>query len=197
MLLGGRQDGLVPRIIAGWAGSLPLRTPPSGTRPTSDRVREALFSTLEARDVVRDAQVLDLFAGSGALGLEALSRGAAGAVFVDKGYAAGRVIKENLAQLRRAAPKGQELETRVVVKPVAGYLATPTGPAPTLVFLDPPYDLSDLAVSEALAALVDVAPGALLVLERSTRSGDPVLPEGVHLERTRTYGDTAVHLLTV
>ncbi|MGN6741933.1 MAG: 16S rRNA (guanine(966)-N(2))-methyltransferase RsmD [Amnibacterium sp.] len=187
----------MPRIIAGWAGSLPLRTPPSGTRPTSDRVREALFSTLEARDAVRDAHVLDLFAGSGALGLEALSRGAAGAVFVDKGFAAGRVIKENIAQLRRATPKGLELDARVVVKPVAGYLATPAGPSPTLVFLDPPYDLPDAAVTDALAALVTVAPGALLVLERSTRSGEPTLPAGVGLERTRTYGDTAVHLLTV
>jgi 16S rRNA (guanine966-N2)-methyltransferase len=187
----------VPRIIAGWAGSLQLRTPPSGTRPTSDRVREALFSTLEARDAVQDAHVLDLFAGSGALGFEALSRGAASAVLVDKGNGAAAAMRQNLALLRRSAPDGRELAARIVVRPVAGYLATPSGPTPTLVFLDPPYDLPAAAVSDALAALVRVAPGALLVLERSARDGRPALPEGVHLDRTRTYGDTAVHLLTV
>jgi 16S rRNA (guanine966-N2)-methyltransferase len=190
-----RKDEGVPRIISGWAGSLQLRTPTSGTRPTSDRVREALFSTLEARDAVREAHVLDLFAGSGALAFEALSRGAASAVLVDRSNGAATALRQNLALLRRAAP--QPLDVRIVVRPVAGYLATPAGPAPTLVFLDPPYDLPDAAVLDALAALVHVAPGALLVLERAARDVLPGLPEGVRLDRTRTYGDTAVHLLEV
>ena len=185
----------MPRIISGWAGSLQLRTPSSGTRPTSDRVREALFSALEARGAVHGVQVLDLFAGSGALAFEALSRGAAGAVLVDKGNGAAAAMRRNLALLRRAAPG--ELDARIVVRPVAGYLAAPTGPPPGLVFLDPPYDLPDSEVSDVLAALVPVAPGALLVLERSARSRLPAWPQGVTLDRTRTYGDTAVHLLEV
>ena len=192
---GMRKDDVVPRIISGWAGSLQLRTPTSGTRPTSDRVREALFSTLEARDAVQGAHVLDLFAGSGALAFEALSRGAASAVLVDRSNGAAMALRQNLALLRRAAP--QPLDVRIVVRPVAGYLATPAGPPPTLVFLDPPYDLPDAAVLDALDALVHVAPGALLVLERSARDALPGLPEGVRLDRTRTYGDTAVHLLVV
>jgi 16S rRNA (guanine966-N2)-methyltransferase len=104
-------------------------------------------------------------------------------------------MRQNLALLRRAAPG--ELDARIVVRPVAGYLATPAGPAPTLVFLDPPYDLPDAHVADALAALVHVAPRALLVLERSARGRPPAWPEGVTLDRTRTYGDTAVHLLEV
>ncbi|HEV7624458.1 MAG TPA: RsmD family RNA methyltransferase [Amnibacterium sp.] len=185
----------MPRIISGWAGSLQLKAPSSGTRPTSDRVREALFSALEARDALRDAHVLDLFAGSGALAFEALSRGAASAVLVDKGNGPAAAMRQNLALLRRAAPDGRDLDVRIVVRPVAGYLATPSGPAPTLVFLDPPYDLPDAQVQDALASLVRVAPGALLVLERSARDRIPTWPDGVTLDRTRTYGDTAVHLL--
>ena len=186
----------MPRIISGWAGSLQLRTPPTGTRPTSDRVREALFSALEARGAIRDAHVLDLFAGSGALAFEALSRGAATAVLVDKGNGAARAMRQNLALLQRAAPEAVDLDVRIVVRPVAGYLATPTGPAPTLVFLDPPYDLPGGQVTDALSALVRVAaPGALLVLERSARDRPPAWPDGLTLDRTRTYGDTAVHLL--
>jgi 16S rRNA (guanine966-N2)-methyltransferase len=186
----------MPRIISGWAGSLQLRTPPTGTRPTSDRVREALFSALEARGALGDAHVLDLFAGSGALAFEALSRGAASAVLVDKGNGAARAMRQNLALLQRAAPHGVDLDVRIVVRPVAGYLATPTGPPPTLVFLDPPYDLPSGQVTDALAALVRVAaPSALLVLERSARDRPPAWPDGVTLDRTRTYGDTAVHLL--
>jgi 16S rRNA (guanine966-N2)-methyltransferase len=187
----------VPRIISGWAGSLQLRTPSSGTRPTSDRVREAVFSALEARDAVRDAHVLDLFAGSGALAFEALSRGAASAVLVDKGNRAAAAMRHNLALLRRSAPAGRNVDARIVVRPVAGYLATPTGPAPTLVFLDPPYELPDAQVADALAALTRTAPGALLVLERSARDRPPAWPDGVVLDRIRTYGDTAVHLLEV
>ena len=186
----------MPRIISGWAGSLQLRTPPTGTRPTSDRVREALFSALEARGAIRDAHVLDLFAGSGALAFEALSRGAASAVLVDKGNGAARAMRQNLALLQRAAPEAVDLDVRIVVRPVAGYLATPTGPPPTLVFLDPPYDLPGGQVTDALSALVRVAaPGALLVLERSARDRPRAWPDGLTLDRTRTYGDTAVHLL--
>ena len=89
------------RIISGFAGSLTLKVPSAGTRPTSDRVREALFSALEARDVIAGARVLDLYAGSGALALEAISRGAASAVLVEKSYAAVQVCKANAALVER------------------------------------------------------------------------------------------------
>lgn len=191
----------MPRIVAGWAGSLQLAAPASGTRPTSDRVREAIFSALEARDALGGARVLDLYAGSGALGLEAVSRGAAAAVLVDNGRTAARVLRQNVAVLRRAAPAGTPPDVRVDTRSVRGYLeASPEdGPdRPTLVFLDPPYDLAAPAVLADLTLLATrAAPGAVLVLERSTRSPAPEPAAGITLDRIRTYGDSAVLLLTV
>jgi 16S rRNA (guanine966-N2)-methyltransferase len=193
-----RQAEGVPRIIAGWAGSLQLRAPTSGTRPTSDRVREAIFSALEAADALRDARVLDLYAGSGALGLEAVSRGAASAVLVDKAGGAATVLRQNVALLKRAAPG--PFDVTVQQRAVPTFLTSAAEEARTvdLVFLDPPYALTDAAVRHDLAALQPLlSPGATVVLERSSRSAplEP-LPDGLVLTRIRTYGDTAVHLLT-
>ena len=190
----------MPRIIAGAAGSIPLKTPPTGTRPTSDRVREAIFSGLEARDVLRGARVLDLYAGSGALGLEALSRGAASAVLVDSASAATRVLRGNADAVLRAIGDGATV--RIVARSVHTYLAGLADAAedsPTLVFLDPPYDLSGDAVLRDLGLLAGrAAPGAVLVLERSSRSKLPEhWPPGLEFERTRDYGDTRVVTLSV
>ena len=183
----------MPRIVAGWAGSLQLSVPPDGTRPTSDRTREALFSMLEARDAVADAAVLDLYAGSGAFGLEALSRGAASAVLVERAPRAARTIRDNAARLSAAATG--PLAVQVVQQSVRAHLAQPGGPA-DLVFLDPPYDLGDDEVAADLVALVPRrGPDPVVLLERSARSPQPVLPPGLVLERTRRYGDTAVHVL--
>ncbi|MBW4041966.1 MAG: 16S rRNA (guanine(966)-N(2))-methyltransferase RsmD [Acidobacteria bacterium] len=184
----------MPRIVAGWAGSLQLAVPPDGTRPTSDRTREALFSMLEARDAITGAAVLDLYAGSGAFGLEALSRGAASAVLVEKAARAARVIRGNLARLRIAAPG--PLAAEVVQRSVTAYLAN--GRAGVgLAFLDPPYDLSDADVAADLVALAPLlAAEAVVLVERSSRSPAPELPSSLVLARTRGYGDTAVHLLT-
>jgi 16S rRNA (guanine966-N2)-methyltransferase len=188
----------VPRIIAGWAGSLFLSAPPSGTRPTSDRVREAIFSALEARDAIRGRSVLDLYAGSGALGFESMSRGAASAVLVDRNQGAAKAMRENLGRVRRAAPPGAEVDVRIVVKGVTGYLSS-LAPEDRLglVFLDPPYDLSDATVRGDLAALAPhLDPDGLVVLERSSRSRPAAeWPGGLVLDRVRTYGDTGVHLL--
>jgi 16S rRNA (guanine966-N2)-methyltransferase len=183
----------MPRIVAGWAGSLQLAVPPDGTRPTSDRTREAIFSMLEARDAIAGAAVVDLYAGSGALGLEALSRGAASAVLVEKAPRAAKVIRENIARLRRAAPG--PLEVSAVQQSVSTYLAdAPAGIG--LAFLDPPYSLPDAQVADDLAALIPLLTAdAVVLLERSSRSPDPVLPPGLELHRTRSKGDTAVHLL--
>lgn len=183
----------MPRIIAGWAGSLQLAVPPTGTRPTSDRTREALFSMLEARDAIAGAAVLDLYAGSGAFGLEALSRGAASAVLVERAPRAARTLRDNAARLQRAAPG--RLEVRVDQRAVDAYLAGASATA-DLVFSDPPYDVDEDQVARDLVALVPLLrPDALVLLERSSRSPAPVLPEGLELERTRLYGDSAVHLL--
>jgi 16S rRNA (guanine966-N2)-methyltransferase len=175
------------RIIAGSAGGRRIETPKgSDTRPTSDRVREALFSALEARDVLDGAAVLDLFAGSGALGLEAASRGAASVVLVDSARAAVQVARRNAAALGLPA-------VRVVQAPVLRYLAGPAAPA-DLALLDPPYALDEDALAEVLRALdgEHLAAGALVVVERDARSPQPRWPPGWTADGVRRYGDTAV-----
>ena len=181
------------RIIAGTLGGRTLRTPAgSGTRPTSDRVREALFSALEARDVLDGAHVLDLYAGSGALGLEAVSRGARSAVLVESGRRAAATVTANVRSL------GVE-GVRVLTATVASALSAEPGPddAADLVFLDPPYDLSGDEVAAVLARLTAgwLAPGATVVLERSSRSPEPSWPEGLtQVGRPRRYGETTLWL---
>jgi 16S rRNA (guanine966-N2)-methyltransferase len=173
------------RVIAGeWRGR-PLKAPPgAATRPTSDRVREALFSILAAR--VPDARVLDLFAGSGALGIEALSRGAQTATFVDDAPAAIRAIAANL----------EALDARAEVRraDVLRFLASARGGAAQydLVFLDPPYrDAERLApaLSEALPAVL--APGAVAVAESDRRAP---LALDLPLKDERRYGDTLIRI---
>src|SRR5690625_4145461 len=122
------------RVIAGSARGVRLRVPAKGTRPTADRVREAMFSRLGHLDALHDARVLDLYAGSGALGIEALSRGARSAVFVEKSAQAARVCRENLA--------AAGLQGRVHVAAVATFLSGPARPFHT-VLADPPYDVAD------------------------------------------------------
>jgi len=185
----------VTRIIAGTSGGRTLRTPPgSGTRPTSDRVREALFSALDARDAVRGSRVLDLYAGSGALGLEAASRGASSVVLVESDRRAADVIARNARDL--ALPG-----IRVVRSTVAAALAPDPGPseAADLVLVDPPYDVAEHEVAAVLARLAAgwLAPGGLVVVERSTRSPEPTWPPGIlPTGKPRRYGETTVHLAT-
>lgn len=185
------------RIVSGFAGSLTLQVPKSGTRPTSDRVREAVFSGLDARDRVRGAHVLDLFAGSGALGLEAASRGAAHVVLVEKSAAAAAICRRNAAAVVRAAPKDARRPTvDVRATAVLPYLAAASTPF-DLVFVDPPYDLPDAELCAVLTALVPLlAEDAVVCVERRTRDGAPTLPDGLELDRTRSYGETAVHYLS-
>lgn len=176
------------RIIAGFAGSLTLAVPPKGTRPTSDRVREAIFSALEARDALHGATVLDLYAGSGALGLEAASRGAASVTLVEKNPAASAVCKRNVELIRARVPKG----VRLTVAPVAvhSFLGA-TEASWDVVFFDPPYDLGDAELAENLAGL-KLAPGAVVLVERGSRSPEPAWPAGVTLDRRKVYGDTTL-----
>jgi 16S rRNA (guanine966-N2)-methyltransferase len=193
----GGYRGCVTRIIAGFAGSLRLAVPPAGTRPTSDRVREAMFSSLDARGVLPGARVLDLYAGSGALGLEAASRGAAHVTLVDKATAAHRVTNDNAARIRRAAPRGFAPEIVVSSQPVQSFLGGAAGATWDVVFLDPPYDLGRLELGHNLEALVPLlSPDAVVVVERSARDPEPVWPTGLALERRKDYGETSVYFLT-
>lgn len=184
------------RIIAGFAGSRELKVPKSGTRPTSDRVREAIFSALEARDVIDSSKVLDLYAGSGALALEALSRGARSVTMVEKNPQAGALLKAN-ADLIRIAGKLDALSTRVVIASVASYLGNPQSDLFDIVFIDPPYELSDEEVTHNLELLLPhLSEDAEIVLERSTRTGLPKLPAGLVLEKSKAYGETTIHWIS-
>ncbi|MBB1196900.1 MULTISPECIES: RsmD family RNA methyltransferase [Curtobacterium] len=175
------------RIIAGAAGSLTLRVPKSGTRPTSDRVREALFSSLEARGLVEATSVADLYAGTGALGLEAASRGAAEVVLVDRASAAAQACRANAKAVQQRVP-GVRID--VQPQPVLGYLR---GTVRTfdLVFIDPPYDVTEHELAEVLEALSPkLTPDAVVVVERSKRSPEPTWPAGLAPFSKRSYGET-------
>ncbi|HEY9307845.1 MAG TPA: 16S rRNA (guanine(966)-N(2))-methyltransferase RsmD [Microbacterium sp.] len=177
------------RIIAGRAGSLVLDVPDAGTRPTSDRVRESLFGALESADALRGAAVLDLYAGSGALGLEALSRGAASADLVEKSQRAATVAQRNATRVAKAVGTAA---VRVHRSSADAFLRT-ARESFDLVFLDPPYDVSEAELSSTLALLVTVlSPGADVVIERAARSPQPTLPDGLVAGRSKRYGDTAL-----
>ncbi|GAA1729865.1 16S rRNA (guanine(966)-N(2))-methyltransferase RsmD [Microcella frigidaquae] len=183
------------RIIAGFAGSLTLKVPSAGTRPTSDRVREAIFSALEARDAIDGMRVLDLYAGSGALALEAISRGAASAVLVEKSHAAVQVCKANAALVQGRAGRGARPSIQVIGKPATSYLSSALVEF-DLVFIDPPYEVGGLELDHVLEGLVPrLAPDAVVALERSSRSPAPAWPAGLALDKVSRYGETAVYWL--
>lgn len=184
------------RIIAGSAGGRTIRTPKGrDTRPTTDRVREALFSRVEALLDLDGVRVLDLYAGSGALGLEALSRGADHLLAVEKHRPTARLVEVNARELGLA----DRVEVRAAS--VETVLAPETDPetdrAYHLVLADPPYPMGEEALTEVLAALVTggwLDPDALLLVERSSRSPRPTWPDGLRHLDTRVYGETALHL---
>lgn len=179
------------RIISGTAGGRRIQTPSgSATRPTSDRVREALFSRLEHRDLLEGTNVLDLYAGSGALGLEAASRGAAIVLLVESHKAAAKVIRANIESL---GLRGARLVADTVERALAA--GPPGGIRMDLVLLDPPYDVSEEALAEVLRALVDhewLAADAFVVVERSSRSPQPTWPDGLELSGEKRYGETTM-----
>ncbi|HEX7538036.1 MAG TPA: 16S rRNA (guanine(966)-N(2))-methyltransferase RsmD [Dermatophilaceae bacterium] len=177
------------RIISGLAGGRRISTPPgSGTRPTSDRVREALFSRLEHLDVVHQGDVLDLYAGSGALGLEAASRGAARVLLVESEWAAVAVLRKNINQL---GLPGVSVRADTVERVL---FAGPASDARfDLVLADPPYDVTEEALADVLALLVThgwLSEDAFVVVERSARSPEPRWPQGLDGAGERRYGDT-------
>jgi len=179
------------RIIAGSHGGRRLSAPAGEhTRPTSDRVREALFSTLEAMTELSGCRFADLFAGSGAVGLEALSRGAAHCLLVESDARAARAIRDNLVALRLGPV------ARLVTGRVAQVVGVPPEGGPyDVVFADPPYAVSDDEIGTALRAMVGhgwLAPGAVVAVERATRSGAATWVDGVTGVRGRRYGETTL-----
>ncbi|MEU1085756.1 16S rRNA (guanine(966)-N(2))-methyltransferase RsmD [Streptomyces sp. NPDC005892] len=179
------------RVIAGSAGGRRLAVPPgNGTRPTSDRAREGLFSTWEALLGTLDGiRIADLYAGSGAVGLEALSRGAVHALLVEADPKAVRTVRENAGAV---GLPGAEVRTGKAEQVVSG-------PAPAdpydVVFLDPPYVVTDDDLREILLTLRSrgwLGEGALVTVERATRGGEFVWPEGFEPLRSRRYGEATL-----
>jgi 16S rRNA (guanine(966)-N(2))-methyltransferase RsmD len=181
---------IMTRIVAGSLGGRRLAVPPGArTRPTSDRVREALFSALESLTDLDRARFVDLYAGSGAVGLEAYSRGAGHVLLVEADPRVARVARENIAAL------GAGGAVRLAVGPVGRVLAEGPDEPYDIVFADPPYAVPDEEVTAMLAALVDggwLAARAVVVVERSSRGGEPGWPRGVTPVRTRRYGETTL-----
>ncbi|WP_197381079.1 16S rRNA (guanine(966)-N(2))-methyltransferase RsmD [Mycolicibacterium mengxianglii] len=178
------------RIIAGAAGGRRLVVPPRGTRPTTDRVRESLFNVLVARLDFTGLAVLDLYAGSGALGLEALSRGARSALFVESNQRAAAVIAQNIAVL---GLPGATVRRGSVDAVLAGGAAGPMD----VVFADPPYDVSTADLEATLVALVEngwTATGTVVVVERPSGSAPITWPAGFQAWRQRSYGDTRLEM---
>lgn len=186
----------VTRIISGAAGSLTLEVPKSGTRPTSDRVREAIFSSLEAMDALDGARVLDLYAGSGALGLEAASRGATTVVLVENDVNAAMVCKRNAKKVQSAVASNPSAHNRLLVEvaksSVKSYLSAERR-SWDIIFADPPYELSEVELGETLnLAVRHAAADAILIVERSSRSPEPRWPDGLSKIREKRYGETLV-----
>ncbi|MDO5034330.1 MAG: RsmD family RNA methyltransferase [Actinomycetaceae bacterium] len=175
------------RIVSGTHGGRKLEVPDTGTRPTSERVREALFSRLESWDEVDGARVIDVFAGSGALGLEARSRGAALVTLVDSAPKAARVMRGNVT-------KNRFDNVQVVQADAAKFTSIHDY---TLALLDPPYDIDMEYLERVLIHLQEfLADDALVALELSARTPEPAWPEGYVRESERKWGETRVWFLT-
>lgn len=189
------------RIISGAAGGVRLASVPGdNTRPTTDRVKESLFSKLESYDIIRGARVLDAFGGSGALGCEALSRGAASVTLLDTYPKAVAVIRKNVAAVEKAigrtgsgSSSAAGSAARVQQSQALTYVKSASGPW-DLVFIDPPYAMPNEQVSELLEALTPkLAEGAVVVVERSSRDAEPVWGEGLYCFSTRQHGETVLY----
>jgi 16S rRNA (guanine966-N2)-methyltransferase len=176
----------VTRIVGGTAKGRRLAVPARGIRPTSDRAREALFNTLAGLVDVDDARVLDLFAGTGAVGLEALSRGAAHATFVESDRKVADILARNIAAVGLS---GAEL----LRCPVESFLLGATTTAPyRIVYADPPYALDETSLTAVLDNLADprwLEPDTVVVVERSARGAAPAWPSVIEPIKRKRYGE--------
>ena len=185
------------RVISGRFKGVALATPKTGTRPTTDRTKEAMFSRLDAWGVLDGARVLDLFAGTGALGIEALSRGGRELVAVEASKPAAALIVKTIAQLKRNRSWSSDLAARVLVRKAEAYVASGAGAAGAfdVIFIDPPYAFETEACDRLLADLAAngfAGDDTVIVLERSARSDAPIPPAGWEITDHRDYGETAV-----
>jgi 16S rRNA (guanine966-N2)-methyltransferase len=178
------------RIIAGAAGGTPLTTVPGSlTRPTTDRVKEALFSRLDAFNVITGARVLDLYAGSGSLGVESGSRGAQTVDLVESDARASAVCQRNADLVNGVLGRKAVTVHRSKVEPFLDRAAETA--VWDLVFLDPPYPLEEVALQAALQKLAPhLSPAAVVVVERSSRSPEPQWPESLARFAEKKYGET-------
>ena len=195
-------------IIAGRFKGFPIPAALRGTRPTTDRTKEAIFSHLESEGLLSGARVLDLFAGTGALGFEALSRGAQSLVAVESSGRVAGLLSRSAAELRHHPAWDSAMDIRVsrnraerFVRPLSsGHEDAGLSEACfDLVFMDPPYDLSTADCQSIMTGLTGrkmVDDGGMIVLERSTRTPPPTVPEGWAIDQARSYGETAVYYLT-
>jgi len=152
-----------------------------------------MFSALEARIDFDDLRVLDIYAGSGALGLEALSRGAGSLIAIEKDRKACQVVKDNMARVTGALHR--EVQTTALCQPAERALGTLPAASVDLAFVDPPYDLSDDGLIE-IARAIPMADEGIVVVERSAKNATPSWPEGLIELSAKTYGDTVVYLLS-
>lgn len=187
------------RVISGRFKGFSFDTPKTGTRPTTDRVKEALFSHLDNGNYLEGARVLDLFAGTGALAFESLSRGAVSALMVDAAPAAVAMLKKASAKIAHLGAWSADLHVSVR-RGKAQTITAQLGASDdySLVFLDPPYDFSDEDFDALLAQLAEsgaLSDDALIVTERSSRSAEPQPPRGWEVEQSRSYGETAIQYL--
>jgi 16S rRNA (guanine966-N2)-methyltransferase len=182
----------VTRIIAGAIGSLQLKPAAKATRPTSDRVKESLFAKLDAMGVIEGAKVLDLFAGTGALGLESASRGAASVELVERDRNAFALLEQNVKSSLSSFEK-QGISTKIQAHNLDAqrYLKSANGGF-DLVFIDPPYDFPNAELEQFLIAIGEIlSEEGLVIVERSSRS-EQLEIETLELQSSKNYGDTAV-----
>ncbi|HAH53313.1 16S rRNA (guanine(966)-N(2))-methyltransferase RsmD [Bifidobacterium sp. UBA6881] len=187
------------RVISGRFKGVALTTPKPGTRPTTDRTKEAIFSHLDSWGVLDDAHVLDLFAGTGALGIEALSRGARELVAVESSAPAATLIAKTLTTLKHNRSWETGMVARVVKARAEKYAAAAAAVSPfEVIFIDPPYAFETESCNQLLAGLADgglTNERTVIVLERSTRSEEPSAPVGWTITDRRDYGETAVYYI--
>lgn len=178
------------RIIAGFASGRKLLSPAKTTRPSSDRLKESLFAMLESRSILVGSNVLDLFAGTGAVGLEAVSRGATKLVMVEKDASAMKICLENAELVSSHLPK--EVEIRSIQQPVFKALENIVGNF-EMIFLDPPYDYPMKKLAENFVQLKPLSSG-IVILEKSSKTEVPEL-QGWKITETKNYGDSELVFL--
>jgi 16S rRNA (guanine966-N2)-methyltransferase len=183
------------RIIGGLVGSRKLTSPAKSTRPTSDRIRESIFSSLESKHALENSAVLDLYAGTGALGLESLSRGAKSALLVESNKQAAAVCIKNARAIQDALfDEQQEVSAKVQILTVQKFLES-NSQVFDLVFIDPPYEVTNAEVEKNLETLLpSLSKKALVLVERSARS-EAISNTGYELLETKNFGDTAIFWL--